>query len=71
MESHHFDPPSGSSEILLEGGIKMVGLERTSADALDFRFLGSPQARKKIGVFKGKIAILQGENPIFFAPAAG
>ena len=57
-------PPSGSSEILPEGGIKMVGLERTSADALDFRFLGSPQARKKNGVFKGKIVILQYENPV-------
>ena len=42
----------------------MVGLKRTSADALDFHFLDSPQARKKIGVFKGKIVILQYENPI-------
>ena len=38
--------PSGSSEILPEG-IKMVGLERTSADALDFHFWTRRRREKK------------------------
>ena len=57
-------PPSGSSEILPEGGVKMVGLKRTSADALDFHFFGLAAGAKKIGVFKGKIVLLQYENQI-------
>jgi hypothetical protein len=37
-------------------------------------FFGAPQARFffcYLAVFEGKIALLQGEIPIFFAPAAG